>query len=255
MIDALPGNVRFKATTIGHADHLFLSPLSAAKADWLVKLLDLAGGARVLDIGCGKAGFLRRLIKQRPTAHGTGVDTNPTFLAEAASAAANEGLSRRLTLVDQAAASFLATPHTFDVVLCFGASHAVGGLDGLAKAARAVLSSGGLILVGEGFWRRPPSAEYLAVLGASPDEMTGHAENAVRLRAAGFNILATAAASDEEWDEYEGLYCRAKTRWAHRHPEDPDAASIAAAAQAWHDAYLRWGRDTLGFGWYLGIAV
>jgi len=255
MTDAPAVNVNFKATTIGHADHLFLSPLSAAKADWLIKLLDLAEDTRVLDIGCGKAGFLRRLLKQTPTAHGTGVDINSAFLAEAASAAAHEDLTGRLKLVNQPAASFLAGAHAFDVVLCFGASQAVGGFDAVTAAARAVLSPGGLFLVGEGFWRRAPDVHYLAVLGASPDELTGHAENAARLRAAGFNIAVTATASDNEWDEYEGLYCRAKIRWSRRHPEDPDAAPIAAAAQEWHDAYLRWGRDTLGFGWYLGIAV
>jgi SAM-dependent methyltransferase len=247
--------LRLKATTVGHADHLFLSPLSAAKADWLIALLDPPGDARVLDIGCGKAGFLRRLLEQAPTVQGTGVDTNSAFLADAASAAAHEGLADRLRLVEQAAASFLEGAGHFDVVLCFGASQALGGLDRLAAAARAALPKGGQILVGEGFWRRSPSAEYLAVLGATPDELTGHAENAARLRAAGFEILATAAASDDEWDEYEGLYCRAKVRRARRYPEDIDAAEIAAASQRWHDAYLRWGRDTLGFGWYLGMAV
>ena len=28
-------------------------------------------------------------------------------------------------------------------------------------------------------------------------------------------------------------------------------ARLTADAQRWHDAYLRWGRQTLGFGYYL----
>jgi cyclopropane fatty-acyl-phospholipid synthase-like methyltransferase len=177
-------------------------------------LLELGDGARVLDVGCGKAGFLRRLLRQTPTARGTGIDTNPAFLSEAASAAAREGLDDRLRLVELPAANFRLDARDFDVVLCFGASQAVGGFDALAKVARKILPSGGSILVGDGFWRRPPSTDYLAVLGAGPEELTDHAENAAKLRAAGFAITATAAASDDEWDEYEGFYCRAKMRWA-----------------------------------------
>jgi SAM-dependent methyltransferase len=246
--------LRRKSTTIGHADHLFLSPLSEAKADWLISLLDPPRGAVVLDIGCGKAGFLRRLLRQRPAVRGIGVDTNPAFIADAAEAAKAEGLGDRLTLKAQSAETLLQDQPAIDILLCFGASQALGDFEGLIAAARRALRPGGLILVGEGFWQRPPQAEYLHVLGATADELNDHAGNAARLRANGFDILATSRASPDEWDHYEGLYCRAKTLWARNHPTDPDAAQILAAAQAWHDAYLRWGRETLGFGWYLAAA-
>ncbi len=247
-------DLRLKSTTIGHADHLFLSPLSEAKADWLISLLDPPENAVVLDIGCGKAGFLRRLLRQRLTLRGIGVDTNPAFIAAAAEAAATEGLAERLTLKAQSAEALLQGRPAIDILLCFGASQALGDFEGLIGAARRTLRPGGLLLVGEGFWQRPPQAEYLRVLGATPDELSDHAGNAARLRANGFDILATSQASRDEWDHYEGLYCRAKTLWARTHPTDPDAAQILAAAQAWHDAYLHWGRETLGFGWYLAAA-
>ena len=79
--------------------------------------------------------------------------------------------------------------------------------------------------------------------------------NVARLRRAGFDVLATAVASADEWDIYEGLYCRVEIRWAHAHPEDPFASEMLRKAGRWHDAYLRWGRDTLGFGWYLAQPV
>ena len=246
---------RRKATTIGHSDHVFLSPLSNSKADWLIDLLDLSPHARVLDIACGKAGFLRRLLKRRPTVEGVGVDINAEFLASAARGAASDGVADRLTLVEQPAEQFLTQATLFDAVLCFGGSQAVGGFDALGLAARWALPPGGLILVGEGYWRTAPSPAYLAVLGATVDELTDHPGLAVRLRAAGFEILATSTANFDEWDEYEGLYCRAKTRWALSNFDDPDAANILEDARKWHDAYLRWGRDTLGFGWYLAAAV
>jgi SAM-dependent methyltransferase len=248
-------DARFKATTIGHADHLFLSPLSAEKADWLIGLLELPSDATVLDIACGKAGFLRRLLAKHGTARGIGVDINGAFLAEAAAGAAREATQGRLTLVRQPAEEYLATLQAVDGILCFGGSQAVGGFDGLIAVARRLLARRGWLLIGDGFWQQSPAPEYLALLGATAGEFTDHAGNAARLRSAGFKVLATAAASLDEWDAYEGRYCRAKTRWALAHPEDPDSEQMLEKAQAWHDGYLRWGRATLGFGWYLAIAA
>ncbi len=68
---------------------------------------------------------------------------------------------------------------------------------------------------------------------------------------AGFQLLATAAASEDEWDAYESSYLASKTRWASANPHDPDAGEILTRAQDWHRAYLEFGRATLGFGWYL----
>ena len=244
---------RQRATTIAHADHRFLSPLSASKADWLIDLLDLPAEASVLDVGCGKAAFLRRVLERYPTASGVGIDINAAFLSIAAAEGVSDGVARRLTLQQRPAAEYLETCPRFDAVFCFGASHALGGFDGVAGAARRILNRASVLLLGEGFWRQPPSPEYLAVLGATIEEMTDHAGNVARLRHAGFEVLTTAAASADEWDVYEGLYCRAQIRWADAHPGDPFAPEMLAKASRWHDAYLRWGRDTLGFGWYLAV--
>ena len=56
--------------------------------------------------------------------------------------------------------------------------------------------------------------------------------------------------NDDEWDEYEGLYCSAVERHVDAHPDDSDNAAMAERIRRWHDAYLRWGRATLGFGYY-----
>ena len=136
-------------------------------------------------------------------------------------------------------------------VICMGSSQAIGSFaDALAWSARA-LKPGGTALFADGYWKAPPAEAYLAVLGATADEMRTHAENAAAARDAGFRVLATMTSSDDEWDEYEGLYCAAMERYLDAHPDDPDADAMAARIRRWHDAYLRWGRDTLGFGFYL----
>jgi hypothetical protein len=40
-------------------------------------------------------------------------------------------------------------------------------------------------------------------------------------------------------------------RYLDANPDDPDSGAMALRIRAWHDAYLRWGRDTLGFGFYV----
>jgi SAM-dependent methyltransferase len=239
-----------KFTTIAHGDHRYYSPLSAAKAAALVAMFRLQPGGRVLDIGCGRARFLMDVVAAHP-AHGVGVDTNSAFIAQARADAAARGLADRLTLIAAPLAEAVAAHERFDAVVCMGSSQAVGTLaDALSWAWRA-LRPGGTALFADGCWKQPPAQDYLDVLGAAADEMQSHAGNAALARDAGFRVLATATASGDEWDEYEGLYCAAVERYLDAHPEDPDVDAMAARIRPWHDAYLRWGRDTLGFGFYL----
>jgi hypothetical protein len=39
--------------------------------------------------------------------------------------------------------------------------------------------------------------------------------------------------------------------YAGKHSEDPDVPELLKRIRAWRDTYVRWGRDTLGFGLYL----
>lgn len=109
----------------------------------------------------------------------------------------------------------------------------------------------GRLLVAEGYWKQPPSQSYLDVLSGTADEFVSHAENAGRASASGYNLLRTATSSDDEWDEYEGKYCNAMMQYLAANPADPDAREFSARMQNWHEAYLKWGRTTLGFGYYL----
>lgn len=243
----------YKFTTIGHADHVYCSPLSAGKAAWLVGLLGLGPAARILDIGCGKGALLLDAV-QRYGCRGVGVDPNPHFLTEAKRHADEDGVLSHLTLHQAPLAEVESMPalqQPFDAIFCLGASQAVGRYRDLLAYAHARLGPRGKLLVGDGYWKRPPAADYLAVLGAAPDEFGTHAGNLAAAFASGYHVLATATASEDEWDAYEGLYCRGRTRFALEHADDPDAAELLERAQRWHEAYLRWGRETLGFGYYL----
>ena len=83
---------RFKFTTIAHAPHRFCAPVSPAAFDSLVAQACLRPGERVLDLGCGKAAMLLRLI-ERYAVTGVGVDLNAAFLEEGRAHAIAMGLS------------------------------------------------------------------------------------------------------------------------------------------------------------------
>jgi cyclopropane fatty-acyl-phospholipid synthase-like methyltransferase len=201
-------------------------------------------------VGCGNASFLLDLLAA-VQARGVGVDTNPEFIAAATGAARERGLSERAEFVNARLQDTIYMAERFDAVICIGSSQAVGSLAGAFAWAWTVLAPGGGALFADGYWKRSPEPKYLKALGAAEDEMTTHAGNAARAREAGFRVLSTLTSNDDEWDEYEGRYCAAMERYVDAHPDDPDAGAMAARIRDWHDAYLRWGRDTLGFGFYV----
>ena len=58
-------------------------------------------------------------------------------------------------------------------------------------------------------------------------------------------------ASVDECDEYQWTYSRSIDRYAREQPDDPDVPVMLERSRKLRDAYLRWGRDTLGFAAYL----
>ena len=241
----------FKYTTIAHSGHHYCSPLSAGKAAGLLAALQLPVDALVLDAGCGKAALLRDLLASQPVC-GVGVDINPAFLAEAASAwaASNPG-DDRLTLIASQLDQHPLPAGGYDAILCVGSTHALGGFEPSLTVCRQWLKPGGVLLVGEGYWKRPPPHEYLVMLGTTEDELSSHAENITRTLAQGFKLHLAMESSAEEWDRYEHMYCQAVMQYAASHPHDPDTPAFRDRARRWHDSYLATGRSTLGFGFYL----
>ena len=81
-------------------------------------------------------------------------------------------------------------------------------------------------------------------------ESTSNA-SAASLNPASSASSGSVTASVDEWDEYEWKYCRSVERYARERPEDADVPQMLERIRRWRDAYLRFGRDTLGFAIYL----
>jgi len=239
-----------KFTTIAHRDHAICNPISSEKIDRLFALLDLSSGARVVDVGCGKAEILVRLIGRFGCA-AIGVDTNPHFLAEARARAFDQGVAGQLELLEGDVTKMKIATETFDAALCVGATHAYGDLATTLKSLRALVKPGGKVIVGEGLWTRKPDMNYLKALGAKATDYTDHAGNVAAGVAEKLTYLYSVVADADDFDHYEGLYNRAVESWCLENPRDLDVEAARERVRTWRDAYLKWGRDTLGFAIYL----
>ena len=241
---------RWKFYDVTHRDHVICNPLGSAKLDELVSLLDLPVGARVLDIACGKAELLLRLV-ERYGATGDGVDLSPYCVADARALAQQRVPGAGVRFHEQDGRDFAAPVGAFDLAMCVGASWTFGGHRGTLQALQRWVRPGGLIVVGEPFWRRSPAEADLLAGGYTATSFATHAENVAVGGALGLVPLYTIVSSEDDWDRYQGLRWRAAERYALAQPDDPDLPEILERTRTGRDHYLCWERDTIGWAVYL----
>lgn len=242
-----------KFSAIAHNTHTLCNPISDAKFDALLDVLPLSAASRAVDFGCGNSEMLIRLI-ERFGLHADGVDRSGPMIAAARARAEERGVADRLHLHQMGAQNFTAAEGSHDLVLAVGAAQLFDGVKGVEATLRRLASlvrPGGHLLFGEGYWRIPPSPEYLAALGAEPSDYHDHAGNVFAGEAAGLVPMHAVVASEDDWDAYEWRYSRSIERYAIEHPEDPDVPAMRERIRNWRRIVLTGGRQILGFGLYL----
>lgn len=226
---------------LAHTDHPIAAPISEANLDRLLRRAKLAPGARILDLGCGEAFWSVRLLELYGEATADGVDISDAGFANARRHAERAGVADRLSLHHGSATEF-APAQPYDVVLCVGATHAFGGLTATLKAVRGLLRPGGLAVVGEGFWERPPGERLETEIGEYPDL----AGTVAQAEAAGLRTVYAHVSELAEWDDYEWSWTGSLIDWATRHPGADGEAAMAAALEH-REMWLEGYRGLLGF--------
>lgn len=237
------------------ADLLWNAPVSGGKMAEIFETLDLLPGQSVLDVGCGSGEVLIRL-HERFSMPGVGIDLSGEQIHQARQRGEGRVDGAAVRFLQADARTFDAAPESVDLALCLGSTHAFGLGSGAYGSAleqlRKWVVPGGLILVGEPYLEHPAVPEYRAVIGDFPPDDRTHAANVGIGRDLGLIPLAAWTASLDEWDEFE---------WGHQRNIERVAATAGEAApertgplprrRQWMEAYLQWGRKTLGYGTYL----
>ena len=230
------------------------APVSEAKLASQISALNVFDSAGILDVGCGCGEVLLRTAEHHAV-RATGIDSSADHIAEANRRAAHRRTAGDIDFIVADAQEFSVEPASLDVVLCLGASHAFGlGANAYRNALECILpmvKPGGQLLISEAYAKQAVPEGYREFIGDSLSDNMTHEANVQAGTSLGLVPLGAWTSSDDEWDEFEWSYQRVVEEQA-RHPEAGDAAiEKLKRRRKWMDAYLRWGRDTLGYGTYL----
>jgi cyclopropane fatty-acyl-phospholipid synthase-like methyltransferase len=230
----------------------FHGPLSEGRAARLTERLTRTAPRTVLDIGCGWGELMLRILGTVPEATGLGLDTDEGDLVRGRDNAEARGLGDRVTFVRESGVGTARGPA--DLVLCVGASQALSEAQppehtlAALQVLRRLVTPGGRVLLGEGFWQRPPAGAELAAMwpGTSAGEYPDLARVVDLAIEAGFRPAWIEVANSEEWDEFESGYQADKEEWLAAHPGHPKAARIREQVDQHRSYWLRGYRGILG---------
>jgi SAM-dependent methyltransferase len=231
--------------------HVVCNPTSEEKLARLVDLVRLPTAARVVDIACGKGEFLIRLAEAYGV-RGVGVDLSPFFITEAKRRLQARAPQAGITFTQMDGADFKPDkPHSLALASCIGASWVFGGHAKTLDALIGMAEPDGWVIVGEPYWLQEPSDEYLQALGMPRETFGSHADNVEAGQRLGLELVHTLVSSKDDWDRYEGLQWYAMAEYARTNRDDADLPELLERVAKQKSAYLKWGRDALGWAIYV----
>jgi cyclopropane fatty-acyl-phospholipid synthase-like methyltransferase len=244
------GDLDFSA--LAHEGLAFMNPLAEEDVDEMIEALELEPGAHVLDLGCGKAEVLLRIVERYADVRATGLDRSPAVLAEAVRQAAERCPEAKITLLEQDVREYAPEPGSFDLVVSTGGVSFRGGVGGTLAVLSGFVAPGGKLLFGEGYWREEPTAEYLVALGAAREELKNYEGTIAAARDVGLELKRAVTSSVEDWDAYEDAWLRNGDRYADAHEGEEGVAELREWIAAGRERYRELGgRETLGFALFL----
>ena len=228
--------------TIAEEDLEIGNPVTDRKLRLLDDYCDIRDGLRVLDLGCGKA-WLLRWWAERFAIEGTAVDTNRSFLDFARGKPPARGT---VQYVRAPALEFGPLTPRFDVVMCVGATEALGGLVPTIDRMVELTRPGGSVVVGEPTLRHKPFSP--------PREVVPHdiAETIAIIERHGAEVSAVISASEADYERYTSHHRHSTLTWAREHPSHADHAAVLTKSGADWQRYLRLVRPCYGFSIFVG---
>ncbi|MGW7066775.1 SAM-dependent methyltransferase [Streptomyces sp. NPDC054855] len=234
--------------TIRESSHRVHNPITPGKLAVLGHALHLAPGTRVLDLASGSGEMLCTWARDHGVT-GTGVDISTVFTEKARARAVELGVADRVTFVHDDAAGFVAD-EPVDLAACVGATWIGGGVAGTVELLGQSLRPGGLMLIGEPFWRREvPDLETAQACHAdSRDDFLVLPELIEQFGDLGYDVVEMVLADQDSWDRYRAAQWLNLRRWLDQNPDDELAAEVRAELTTDPARYTRYEREYLGWG-------
>ena len=231
---------------ISEADHRILNPLSADQLLLVGDICGLHSGKQHLDLASGKGEMLCQYALRYGTT-GVGVDIFDACINAATARAIELGVADSVEFVQDNASTYTATPDSFDVVSCIGATWIGGGLPGTLDLMRGPARRDGWLLVGDVFWNEEPPAEVREALGYG-DDITDLAGTLARVENAQLDLVEMVLATQETWDRYATSQWLNVSKWLDNNADDPEVDDVRRTRDDSRRQYLRYERRYLGWG-------
>ncbi|MDM2729940.1 DNA methyltransferase [Citrobacter youngae] len=237
-----------KIFTISESAHRIHNPFTAQKYATLGQALRMTPGTRVLDLGSGSGEMLCTWARDHGIT-GIGIDMSQLFSAQARQRAEQLGLTDRVSFIHNDAAGYVADEKC-DIAACVGATWIAGGVAGTITLLAKSLKPGGIIVIGEPYWRQMPAAEDIAqACGAgSVADFLSLADLVSFFDKLGYDLVEMVLADQEGWDRYEAAKWLTMRRWLEANPNDDFAQEVREQLRTSPGRHVTFTREYLGWG-------
>ena len=235
----------FNITESAHRIH---NPITPEKLATLGTALRLESGARVLDLGSGSGEMLCTWARDHGVI-GIGIDMSQVFTEQAKLRAEELGVTDQVKFIHDDAAGYVSDAKV-DVAACVGATWIGGGVAGTIELLVRSLRTGGIILIGEAYWRQLPPTEDVArgCLANAISDFLMLPELLATFGHLGYDVVEMVLADQDGWDRYEAAKWLTMRRWLEANPDDELAKEVRAQLPSEPERYAAYTREYLGWG-------
>lgn len=224
------------------------NPLDSRKLADLGEALRLAPGSTMLDLASGSGEMLCTWARDHGIS-GKGVDISTAFLAKAEARAEELGVADRVDFVHGDAAGHVAS-EPVDVAACIGATWIGGGTAGTVELLQRSLRPGGLMLIGECYWRLDPpdDATVKGCYAESRDSFLSLPGLVDHFGSLGYDVVEMVLADQDSWDRYAAPHWLNIRLWLDANPGHELADEMRHKLDVDRINHVRYQRDYLGWG-------